>query len=130
MKKGSSQLNTRPMQLRKKNLKKIRLVWIRTLTPGVPVQRCNQLSWSFNVIYEIHVFIISLKQRLSRLSVFFFSFRCRAVVPYPPQHEAELELLIGDVVYVTKKRLDGWYKGTLERNGKTGLFPGTFVESF
>lgn len=56
--------------------------------------------------------------------------RCRAVVPYPPQHEAELELLIGDVVYVTKKRLDGWYKGTLERNGKTGLFPGTFVESF
>ena len=60
------------MQLRKKNLKKIRLVWIRTLTPGVPVQRCNQLSWSFNVIYEIHVFIISLKQRLSRLSVFFF----------------------------------------------------------
>ncbi|CAH3158349.1 unnamed protein product [Porites evermanni] len=56
--------------------------------------------------------------------------RCRAVVPYPPQHEAELELLVGDVVYVTKKRLDGWYRGTLERNGKTGLFPGTFVESY
>ena len=82
------------------------------------------------MIYEIHIFIISLKQCLSSLSVFFFSFRYRAVVPYPPQHEAELELLFGDVVYVTKKRLDGWYKGTLERNGKTGLFPGTFVESF
>ena len=48
---------------------------------------------------------------------------------YPPQHEAELERRVGDVVYVTKKRTDGWYKGTLERNGKTGLFPGIFVDS-
>lgn len=56
--------------------------------------------------------------------------RYRVKEAYPPQHEAELELRVGDVVYVTKKRQDGWYKGTLERNGKTGLFPGSFVGSF
>ncbi|XP_055086640.1 E3 ubiquitin-protein ligase SH3RF3-like isoform X2 [Periophthalmus magnuspinnatus] len=56
--------------------------------------------------------------------------RYRVVVPYPPQSEAEIELREGDVVFVHKKREDGWYKGTLQRNGQTGLFPGSFVESF
>ncbi|XP_063809897.1 E3 ubiquitin-protein ligase SH3RF3 isoform X2 [Pseudophryne corroboree] len=56
--------------------------------------------------------------------------RYRVVVPYPPQSEAEIELKEGDVVFVHKKREDGWYKGTLQRNGRTGLFPGSFVESF
>uniref|UniRef100_A0A8C6SF86 RING-type E3 ubiquitin transferase n=1 Tax=Neogobius melanostomus TaxID=47308 RepID=A0A8C6SF86_9GOBI len=56
--------------------------------------------------------------------------RYRVVVPYPPQSEAEIELREGDVVFVHKKRDDGWYKGTLQRNGQTGLFPGSFVESF
>lgn len=56
--------------------------------------------------------------------------RYRVISAYPPQHEAELELRVGDVVYVTKKRQDGWYKGTMERNGKTGLFPGSFVDNF
>nr|XP_009675549.1 PREDICTED: E3 ubiquitin-protein ligase SH3RF1 [Struthio camelus australis] len=55
--------------------------------------------------------------------------RCRVVVSYPPQSEAELELKEGDIVFVHKKREDGWFKGTLQRNGKTGLFPGSFVES-
>ncbi|XP_070613504.1 E3 ubiquitin-protein ligase SH3RF1 isoform X1 [Erythrolamprus reginae] len=55
--------------------------------------------------------------------------RYRVVVPYPPQSEAELELKEGDVVFVHKKHEDGWFKGTLQRNGKTGLFPGSFVES-
>lgn len=52
------------------------------------------------------------------------------VVPYPPQSDAEIELKQGDIVYVHKKRDDGWYKGTLQRTGRTGLFPGSFVESF
>lgn len=52
------------------------------------------------------------------------------VVPYPPQSEAEIELREGDVVFVHKKREDGWYKGTLQRTGQTGLFPSSFVESF
>ncbi|KAL5011887.1 hypothetical protein ScPMuIL_010438 [Solemya velum] len=50
------------------------------------------------------------------------------IVPYPPQSELELELKIGDVVFVHRKRDDGWFKGTLQRTGKTGLFPGSFVE--
>ncbi|XP_031549339.1 E3 ubiquitin-protein ligase SH3RF1-like [Actinia tenebrosa] len=56
--------------------------------------------------------------------------RYRAIMPYPPQSDAELELRVGDIIYVSKKRQDGWYKGTLERNGKTGLFPGVFSEKF
>ncbi|KAK6486936.1 E3 ubiquitin-protein ligase SH3RF3-like [Huso huso] len=56
--------------------------------------------------------------------------RYRVIVPYPPQSEAEIELKEGDVVFVHKKREDGWYKGTLQRSGRTGLFPGSFVESF
>ncbi|XP_052004334.1 LOW QUALITY PROTEIN: E3 ubiquitin-protein ligase SH3RF3-like [Xyrauchen texanus] len=56
--------------------------------------------------------------------------RYRVVVPYPPQSQAEIELKEGDIVFVHKKREDGWYKGTLQRTGRTGLFPGSFVESF
>lgn len=56
--------------------------------------------------------------------------RFRCITPYPPNSEYELELRIGDIVYVHKKRDDGWYKGTLHRTGKTGLFPASFVESF
>ncbi|XP_016419812.1 SH3 domain-containing RING finger protein 3-like [Sinocyclocheilus rhinocerous] len=56
--------------------------------------------------------------------------RYRVVVPYPPQSEAEIELKEGDVVFVHKKREDGWFKGTLQRTGRTGLFPSSFVESF
>ncbi|XP_029460458.1 E3 ubiquitin-protein ligase SH3RF3 isoform X1 [Rhinatrema bivittatum] len=56
--------------------------------------------------------------------------RYRVVVPYPPQSEAEIELKEGDIVFVHRKREDGWYKGTLQRNGRTGLFPGSFVEIF
>ena len=59
--------------------------------------------------------------------VFVCRFRC--ITPYPPNSEYELELRIGDIVYVHKKRDDGWYKGTLHRTGKTGLFPASFVES-
>ncbi|XP_044537612.1 E3 ubiquitin-protein ligase SH3RF1 [Gracilinanus agilis] len=57
------------------------------------------------------------------------SYRHRVVVSYPPQSEAELELREGDIVFVHKKREDGWFKGTLQHNGKTGLFPGSFVEN-
>ncbi|XP_061681780.1 E3 ubiquitin-protein ligase SH3RF1 isoform X2 [Syngnathoides biaculeatus] len=55
--------------------------------------------------------------------------RYRVAVSYPPQSEAELELKEGDVVFVHRKREDGWFKGTLQRNGRTGLFPGSFVDS-
>ncbi|KAH9513933.1 E3 ubiquitin-protein ligase sh3rf3 [Bulinus truncatus] len=42
---------------------------------------------------------------------------------YPPQTEHELALEVGDIIHVHRKREDGWYKGTQERTGKTGLFP-------
>ncbi|XP_023725155.1 E3 ubiquitin-protein ligase SH3RF1 isoform X2 [Cryptotermes secundus] len=54
--------------------------------------------------------------------------RFRCIVPYPPNSEVELELWVGDIIYVHKKREDGWYKGTQQRTGRTGLFPASFVE--
>lgn len=72
----------------------------------------------------------SIKCRLTKSLHIVFLQRYRVVVPYPPQSEAEIELKEGDIVFVHKKREDGWYKGTLQRNGRTGLFPGSFVESF
>ncbi|XP_014229532.1 SH3 domain-containing RING finger protein 3 isoform X3 [Trichogramma pretiosum] len=56
--------------------------------------------------------------------------RFRCIVPYPPNSEFELELQIGDIIYVHKRRDDGWYKGTQQRTGRTGLFPASFVEAF
>lgn len=55
-------------------------------------------------------------------------FRCRCIVAYPPNSEYELELRVGDILYVHKIRQDGWYRGTLLRTGKSGLFPSSFVE--
>ncbi|XP_076273792.1 SH3 domain containing ring finger posh isoform X8 [Rhynchophorus ferrugineus] len=55
-------------------------------------------------------------------------FRC--IAPYPPNSAFELELQVNDIIYVHKKREDGWYKGTQQRTGKTGLFPVSFVERF
>ncbi|XP_060869810.1 E3 ubiquitin-protein ligase SH3RF1 isoform X4 [Metopolophium dirhodum] len=54
--------------------------------------------------------------------------RCRCIVAYPPNSEYELELRVGDILYVHKIRQDGWYRGTLLRTGKSGLFPSSFVE--
>lgn len=56
--------------------------------------------------------------------------RFRCIVPYPPNSEYELELRVGDIIYVHKKREDGWYKGTQQRTGRTGLFPASFVETY
>ncbi|XP_072120136.1 E3 ubiquitin-protein ligase SH3RF1-like isoform X1 [Mobula birostris] len=55
--------------------------------------------------------------------------RCRAVLSYPAQEEVELSLEQGDIVLVHRKRQDGWFQGTCTESGKTGLFPGSFVES-
>ncbi|GAB1861652.1 RING-type E3 ubiquitin transferase [Camponotus japonicus] len=68
------------------------------------------------------------KQQSSRDRDRVYRFRC--IVPYPPNSEFELELRVGDIIYVHKKRDDGWYKGTQQRTGRTGLFPASFVEAF
>ncbi|XP_043501780.1 E3 ubiquitin-protein ligase SH3RF1-like isoform X1 [Polistes fuscatus] len=69
-----------------------------------------------------------VKQQPSRERERIYRFRC--IVPYPPNSEFELELREGDIIYVHKKRDDGWYKGTQQRTGRTGLFPASFVEAF
>ncbi|XP_033355992.1 E3 ubiquitin-protein ligase SH3RF3-like isoform X3 [Bombus vosnesenskii] len=68
------------------------------------------------------------KQQPTRERERVYRFRC--IVPYPPNSEFELELRVGDIIYVHKKRDDGWYKGTQQRTGRTGLFPASFVEAF
>ncbi|XP_014219417.1 SH3 domain-containing RING finger protein 3 isoform X2 [Copidosoma floridanum] len=68
------------------------------------------------------------QQSLTRDRERVYRFRC--IVPYPPNSEFELELRVGDIIYVHKKRDDGWYKGTQQRTGRTGLFPASFVEAF
>ena len=52
----------------------------------------------------------------------------RATMTYPASSPYELDLKQGDVVVLIKKREDGWCKGTLQKNGLTGLFPISFVE--
>ncbi|XP_043797592.1 E3 ubiquitin-protein ligase SH3RF3-like isoform X2 [Apis laboriosa] len=69
-----------------------------------------------------------VKQQPTRERERVYRFRC--IVPYPPNSEFELELRVGDIIYVHKKRDDGWYKGTQPRTGRTGLFPASFVEAF
>ncbi|XP_004529891.1 E3 ubiquitin-protein ligase SH3RF1 isoform X3 [Ceratitis capitata] len=54
--------------------------------------------------------------------------RFRCIVPYPPNSEIELELQVGDIIYVQRRQKNGWYKGTHARTNKTGLFPASFVE--
>ncbi|XP_055372480.1 E3 ubiquitin-protein ligase SH3RF3 [Condylostylus longicornis] len=54
--------------------------------------------------------------------------RFRCIVSYPPNSEFELELNVGDIVFVHRKQKNGWYKGTHSKTNKTGLFPASFVE--
>ena len=51
---------------------------------------------------------------------------CRALYAYEPQQEDELQLEPDDVVYVTEKMTDDWWKGEL--NGQLGIFPATYVQ--
>uniref|UniRef100_A0A914DFX7 Sorbin and SH3 domain-containing protein 1 n=1 Tax=Acrobeloides nanus TaxID=290746 RepID=A0A914DFX7_9BILA len=52
----------------------------------------------------------------------------RAIYAYKPQHSDELELIENDIVFVVEKCDDGWFIGTLLRNGQFGTFPGNYVE--
>uniref|UniRef100_A0A1A9WDT5 RING-type E3 ubiquitin transferase n=1 Tax=Glossina brevipalpis TaxID=37001 RepID=A0A1A9WDT5_9MUSC len=54
--------------------------------------------------------------------------RFRCVVSYPPNSNIELELHLGDIIFVKRKQKNGWYMGTNSRTNKTGLFPASFVE--
>uniref|UniRef100_A0A1B0BAZ8 RING-type E3 ubiquitin transferase n=1 Tax=Glossina palpalis gambiensis TaxID=67801 RepID=A0A1B0BAZ8_9MUSC len=54
--------------------------------------------------------------------------RFRCVVSYPPNSNVELELHLGDIIFVRRKQKNGWYMGINSRTKKTGLFPASFVE--
>ncbi|CAJ0572026.1 unnamed protein product, partial [Mesorhabditis spiculigera] len=51
----------------------------------------------------------------------------RALYPYRPANEDELELQVNDIVFVVEKCDDGWFIGTLLRTGQFGTFPGNYV---
>ena len=52
--------------------------------------------------------------------------RYRCVIPYPPNSDHELELKVGDMVHVHKKREDGWFKGTHCSNRQSWTLSGKF----
>lgn len=96
-------------------------------------QRAEETSFWFKArLMHLLQSCVNVSPVINRVEHSFLSLsiRYRVVVPYPPQSEAEIELKAGDIVFVHKKREDGWYKGTLQRTGRTGLFPSSFVESF
>ncbi|XP_066912924.1 nostrin-like isoform X2 [Clytia hemisphaerica] len=51
--------------------------------------------------------------------------QCQADYDYEATEKDELSIRIGDVINVTLRHDDGWWKGEL--NGKTGLFPESYV---
>ena len=54
---------------------------------------------------------------------------CHALYAYKPQQEDELQLEPDDIIYVTEKMSDDWWKGQLV-NGELGIFPATYVEEY
>ncbi|XP_072050069.1 LOW QUALITY PROTEIN: uncharacterized protein [Amphiura filiformis] len=52
----------------------------------------------------------------------------RAVYPYLPMNDDELELEEGDIVLVMERCDDGWFVGTSTRTHMFGTFPGNYVE--
>ncbi|XP_047144927.1 sorbin and SH3 domain-containing protein 1 homolog isoform X2 [Hydra vulgaris] len=52
----------------------------------------------------------------------------RCVFSYKPSNDDEVDLAVGDIVYVLEKCDDGWFIGTSERTGSFGIFPGNYVK--
>lgn len=53
--------------------------------------------------------------------------RYEAIYSFKPQHEDELELEKGDLVYVFEKCSDGWFIGAHGASGSIGTFPGNYT---
>ena len=56
----------------------------------------------------------------------------RVVYPHVPRETDELELLLGDFVYVDgeswKSSIDGWVEGTSWLTGCTGFLPKNYID--
>jgi len=53
---------------------------------------------------------------------------CRAMFPYRPVNEDELDLAEGDLIQVMEQCPDGWFVGTNLRTGMFGTFPGNYTQ--
>ena len=51
-----------------------------------------------------------------------------ATFDFAPGTAEEIELTTGDKVTVTQQDADGWWQGTNQRTGKSGLFPAAYVK--
>ena len=51
--------------------------------------------------------------------------QCQADYDYVATENDELSIKVGDVVNIVLRHDDGWWRGEL--NGKTGLFPASYV---
>ena len=51
-----------------------------------------------------------------------------AMYPYTAEDEGELELAVGDGVWVTKEDLSGWWYGRNVRTGRDGWLPCAYVQ--
>lgn len=56
--------------------------------------------------------------------------RYKARYAYKPQHPDELEVSIGEVFTVYDFCSDGWFRGMSLSSGKTGVFPGNYMEPY
>ena len=63
--------------------------------------------------------------------VFYLKVR-KVIKAYSPQYGDELELILGDYIYLDPKNVtlstDGWYEGVSWLTGCRGLFPGSYTE--
>ena len=52
--------------------------------------------------------------------------KCRALYDYDAKEHDEITIKTGDVIMVSKIVEGGWWEGSF--NGKSGSFPGNYVE--
>lgn len=53
----------------------------------------------------------------------------RALYDYEPQSEGDIALKTGDIISVTEQNENGWWKGTNNRTGESGFFPGNYCDA-
>eukprot|EP00698_Gefionella_okellyi_P005042 TRINITY_DN14636_c0_g1_i1.p1 TRINITY_DN14636_c0_g1~~TRINITY_DN14636_c0_g1_i1.p1 ORF type:complete len:567 (-),score=117.75 TRINITY_DN14636_c0_g1_i1:142-1665(-) len=53
--------------------------------------------------------------------------RCKALYDYEAAEEGEVSFYEGDIIYVSNEDPSGWSTGSREDDGRSGLFPATYV---
>lgn len=81
--------------------------------------------------YEHVILMLARRRAITRRSSYetltFYSFI--ALYNYKPQKDDEIELKKGSLYTVSEKCQDGWFKGQCMKEGKTGVFPGNYVQT-